>query len=62
MYTETSLLNATNQYHKFDTSGHMMCNKAFALTALSNLKQDLRNARYDTNNTLGLDTTHQQVN
>ena len=40
MFTEKSLMNATCQYHKFDTSQHMMGNRAFALTALNNLKQD----------------------
>lgn len=48
MFTESSLINATNNYHKLDKQQNMQENKAFALTALNNLKQSQRNAVYAT--------------
>lgn len=48
MFTEGGLHKATIQYHRFDKQQNIAENKAFAMTALNNIKQNQRKAAYDT--------------
>ena len=56
MFTEGGLHKATNQYHRFDKQQNAAENKAFALTALNNIKQAQRQAVYDTHIEYGTHT------
>ena len=46
MYTENHLLQATSAYHKFDKSCHLMSNKAFVLSSITEKMQERRKHTY----------------
>lgn len=46
MFTEKSLFNATNQYHKFDKMQHMVSNKTYAITVVNDKRLQTRQQAY----------------
>jgi len=47
MYKEKELLAASNAYHRLDKSQNFNCNKAFAQTIISDLKQKQRQEEFE---------------
>jgi len=45
-FGEASFLNAVNHYNKFDVKQTILCNRAFATTAVKNITDETRARKY----------------